>query len=84
MQWSCSKSRISGLLQTTIFGPKTKQSVETYTRSQQPEQIPQRREIQDGDTGNNKDLPPDWGLCDNVTVTSIDFKDAYFFLRFHI
>ena len=64
------KSRISGLLQPTIFGPKTKQQVETYTRSQQPQHIPQGRKILNGDTRNNKDLSPDRGV-------GIDFKDAH-------
>ena len=45
-------------LQPVISGPKTKQQVETYTRSQQPQQIPQGRKIQNGDTKNNKDLSP--------------------------
>ena len=42
------KSRISGLLQQAIFGPKTKQ-MDTYTRSEQSQQIPQGRKIYNGD-----------------------------------
>ena len=57
----CQKSRIFGILQPTIFGPKTKQPVEAYPRSQQLEQIP-RTKIQIGDTGNNKDVPSDRGV----------------------
>ena len=53
------KSRISGLLQPAIFGPKTKQQIETYTRSKQSQQIPQGRKIQNGDTRNDLDLPTD-------------------------
>ena len=56
------KSRIPGFLQLVIFGPKTKQQVETYTRSQQPQQIPQGQKIQNGRTGNSKDLSPDRGV----------------------
>ena len=65
----------------TIFGPKTQQPVETYTRFQQPEQIPKGGKIQNGDTG----METEW-------VTSIDFKDANFhitiqsrkYLHFHV
>ena len=53
------KSRISGLLQLAIFGPKTQQQMETITRSEQSQQIPQGRKIQNGDTRNNPDLPTD-------------------------
>ena len=61
----------------------------TYPKPLQSEPIPQGREIQNGDTGNNKDP-----LQIGKWVTSIDFKDAYFhipiqnqsrkYLRFHI
>ena len=60
--------------------------METNSRSQQSKQIPPDREIQNGDTGNNKDLPPDMVMG--------DFKDAYFhiaiqsqsrkYIRFHV
>ena len=36
--------------------------METYIRSQQSQQIPQGRKIQNGDTRNNQDLPPDRGV----------------------
>ena len=50
------KSRIFGVLRPTIFGPKTKQPVEAHFRPQQSEQIPEGKKIENGDTGNNKDL----------------------------
>ena len=56
------KSRISDFLQPAIFGPKTKQQMETYTRSEQSQQIPQGRKIQNGDTRNDPDLPTDRGV----------------------
>ena len=58
MQWSWSKVRNLWGSSTDFFGPETKQLVETYARSQQSQQIPQGGKIQNGDTGNNKDLPP--------------------------
>ena len=36
--------------------------METHLRPQQSEPILQGGEIQNGDTGNRKDLPPDWGV----------------------
>ena len=83
------KPRISGILQLTIFGAKTKQPVETYTRSQQPEQIPQGRKfkMETPETIKTSLQIGEW-------VTSIDVKDDYFhipiqsqsrkYLRFHI
>ena len=56
------KSEISGGFQPTIFGTKAQQSVETYPRPQQSKPFPQGREIQNGDTKKNKDLPPDSGV----------------------
>ena len=56
------KSSISGFLQLAIFGPKTKQQMETYTRSAQSQQIPQGRKIHNGDTRNNQYLPTDRGV----------------------
>ena len=72
-----------------VHSQKSQQQVETYTRPEKSEPLPQGREIQNGDTGNYQDIPPtrEW-------VTSIDFKDAYFhipiqeqsrkYLRFHV
>ena len=53
---------ISGIFQPTIFSPKTKQQVETYTRSEQTESFPQDGEIQNGDTGNHQNVPPTRGV----------------------
>ena len=50
------------VLQLSIFGPKTKQQMETYTRSEQSQQIPQGRKIQNGDTRDDPDLPTDRGV----------------------
>ena len=41
---------------------KTQQPVETYLGPQYSEQISQDREIQNGNTRDTKDLPPDWGV----------------------
>ena len=72
------KNQESQCLQLTGSGPKTKQ-VETYTRSQQPQQIPQGREIQNEDTGNNKDLAADRGVGDVHRV--FDFVSYQFDLK---
>ena len=56
------KPRISGLLQPANSGPKTKQQMETHTRSEQSQQTPQGRKIQNGDTRNNPDLHPGRGV----------------------
>ena len=50
------KSGISGVLQQTIFSPKTKQKMETYTGPKLSQSIPQGRKIQNGNPGNNKNL----------------------------
>ena len=86
---TCSKPGVPRVLQPALFSSKTKQQVETYPGSEQIESFPQGGEIQNGDTGNHQDLPPD-----GRGVTSIDFKDAYFhipiqeqsrkYLRFHV
>ena len=51
-----------GGFQPTIFGPKTKQQMETYTRFEQTKPIPQGGEIQNGDTRNHQNLPPTRGV----------------------
>ena len=56
------KLRISGFLQSAIFGPKTTKQIETYTRSEQSQQIPRGRKIQNGDTRNDPDLHTDRGV----------------------
>ena len=59
------KSRISRVLQQTIFSPKTKQQMATYTGSKQSQQIPQGGKIQNGDPRNDSDLPTDRGVGDH-------------------
>ena len=56
------KSGVPRVLQPTTFSPKTKQQVETHSGSEQIEPLPQGGEIQNGDTGNHQDLPPDRGV----------------------
>ena len=53
------KSRPSGFLKPAIFGPKTKEQTETFTRSEKSQQIPHGRKIYNGDTRNDVDLPTD-------------------------
>ena len=52
----------SAVFQPTISSPKTKQPVETYSRSEQAESFPQDGEIQNGDTRNHQDIPPARGV----------------------
>ena len=59
---TCNQPRISGVLQPTLFGPKTKQQMETHIRFEQYQQISQGSKIQDGDPRNNPDLPPGRGV----------------------
>ena len=54
-----SKPKISGLFQPTFPGAKTKQPLETYSRSEQTKSFPQGVEIQNGD---HEDLPPTRGV----------------------
>ena len=80
------QSNISGVFQQTIFSPQTQQQMETYTRPEQTESLPQDGKIQNGDIRTS--------LQQGEWVTSIDFKDAYFhipiqeqsrkYLRFHV
>ena len=56
------KPNLSGVLQSAIFGPKAQQQVETYIRSEQTESFPQGGKIQNGDTGNYRDMPPTRGV----------------------
>ena len=79
------KPKLTGILQLAIFGAQTQQPVETHPGPEHPKHLPKHRVVQNGDTKDNKDLP---------SVTSIDFKDAYFhvpihsqsrkYMRFHI
>ena len=63
------------LLQPAIFGSQIQQPVETYTRLEQSESIPQSRKIQNGDTRTMRT-----SLQQGEWVTSIDFKDACFYI----
>ena len=47
-----------------LLGSQTQQLVETYTKPEQSESIPQGREIQNGDTKNHQELPPTRGVGD--------------------
>ena len=58
------KSKISGFLQPTIFSPKTKQQMETYTKSEQTQSFPPDREVQNGNTRNHQNFPPTRGVGD--------------------
>ena len=56
------KPNLFELFQPTIFSPKAKQQVETYTRSEQTKSFPQDGEIQNGDPENHQDIPPTRGV----------------------
>ena len=56
------QSNISGVFQQTIFSPQTQQQMETYTRPEQTESLPQDGKIQNRDTGNHQDIPPTRGM----------------------
>ena len=83
------KPNISEFFQQIVSSPKTKQSVETYLGSEQPECLPQVGEIQGGDSETIRT-----SLQQGEWITSVDFKDAYFhipiqeqsrkYLRFHV
>ena len=56
------KPNISGIFQPTIYSPKAQQQVETSSRSEQTESLPQGGEIQNGDTRHHQDIPPTRGV----------------------
>ena len=56
------QTQFTRVLQQTIFSPKTQQQVETNTRPEQFESLPQGGKIQNGDTGNHQDIPPTRGV----------------------
>ena len=56
------KSNIFGLLQPFVSSSQTQQPVETYTGPQQPQQISKDRVIRNGDSRDNKNLPPSIGV----------------------
>ena len=56
------QSDLVGVLQPTLFSPKTQQQVEADIGPEQSESISQGGEIQNGDTGNHQDLPTTRGM----------------------
>ena len=67
------QNKKSRLFQPTIFSPKAKQQVETYTRSEQTKSFPQleKFKMETPETIRTSLQEGEW-------VTSIDFKDVYF------
>ena len=57
-------NQIWGFTTGYFLVPKNKQQMETYAKSEQSQQIPQGRKIQNGDTRNVPDLPTDRGVGD--------------------
>ena len=57
-----SKVKISGVLQPTFLGPKTKQSLETHPRPEQTKSFPQGWKIQNGDTRNHQNIHSKGGV----------------------
>ena len=49
---------LARVFQPAIFSPKTQEQVEAHLRPKQSEPFPQNQKIQDGDTGNHKDITP--------------------------
>ena len=63
--------------------------METYARSEQSQQIPQGRKIQNGDTRNNPDLPTDRGVdhvhrFQRLLLSYTHTKPIRKYLRFHV
>ena len=56
------RSRTGSKSNISVFGPKAKQQMETYTRPKQTKSLPQGGEIQKGDTGNHQDISPTRGV----------------------
>ena len=56
------QTQFTRVFQQTVFSPKTQQQVETHTRPEQFESLPQGGKIQNGDTGNHQDIPPTRGV----------------------
>ena len=54
---TCSKPKLTGVLQPAIFGTQTQQPVETYPGPEHLEHLPKHRVIPNGDPRDNKDLP---------------------------
>ena len=58
------KSTVPGVLQPVISCTKTQQPVASYLGSEQTKQLSENAVFQDGDSGNNTDIPPSWGVGD--------------------
>ena len=56
------KSKLTGVLQTAIFGTQTQQPVETDPRPEHLEHLFKHRDVQDGKPRDNKNLPPSRGV----------------------
>ena len=56
------KSKLTGVLQPTIFGTQTQQPVETDPRPEHLEHLFKHRDVQDGNPRDNKNLPPSRGV----------------------
>ena len=56
------QSIITGVLQSTLFSPKTQQQVATYPGSEQSQHFPQGGKIQNGDSRNYPNLPANRGV----------------------
>ena len=61
---SGSKSSVPGVLQPVIPGPQTQQPVATRLGPEQTKQLFENTIFQNGNTGNNTNLPPDRGVGD--------------------
>ena len=77
------------ILQLPICGPITKQQMEICTKSEQFQQIPQGRQIQNGGTRNDPDFPINMGVGDihrlqgRLLPHTIQ-NHARKYLRFHV
>ena len=56
------KSKLTGVLQPAIFGNQTQRPVETDPRPEQLEHLFKHRDVQDGNSRDNKNLPPSRGV----------------------
>ena len=57
-----SKPKLTRVLQPANFGTQTQQPLETYLGPEHLEHLPKYRVIQNGDPGDNKNLPTDRGV----------------------
>ena len=70
-----SNSKISGVLQQTIFSTQTQQPVETYLGPEHLEHLPKHRVFQNGDTRDNKNLPTEVGEVGPSVGPSVENPD---------